>query len=56
MLICILCGKIIAFNDKPKHFAVCSSCNVNDLTENQKQTILKQKEILFKAKIEEMGD
>jgi len=56
MLECILCGKVIIQNDNPKHFAVCSSCNVMDLTENQKQTILNQKQILFKAKINQMNE
>ncbi|GAH31368.1 unnamed protein product, partial [marine sediment metagenome] len=36
MLECVMCGKIIVQNDNPKHFAVCSSCNINDLTEEQK--------------------
>lgn len=39
MLECILCGKVIILNDNPKHFAVCSSCNVNDLTDKQKKFI-----------------
>lgn len=56
MLVCILCGKIIIQNGKPKHFAVYSSCNVCDLTEEQQQTILKQKQVLFKAKINKMNE
>ena len=39
MLECILCGKIIVQNDNPKHYSVCSSCNVNDLTNKQKKFI-----------------
>ncbi|MBA7588090.1 hypothetical protein ES708_30138 [subsurface metagenome] len=39
MLECILCGKIIVQNDNPKHYSVCSSCNVNDLSNKQKKFI-----------------
>ena len=39
MLECILCGKIIVQSDNPKHYSVCSSCNANDLTEEQKKFI-----------------
>lgn len=33
MLTCVICGKVIIQNDKLNHYAVCSGCNVNDLTE-----------------------
>ncbi|MBA7479640.1 hypothetical protein ES707_15075 [subsurface metagenome] len=39
MLECILCGKIIVQNDNPKHYSVCSKCDVNDLTDKQKKFI-----------------
>ncbi len=39
MLECILCGKIIVQNDNPKHYSVCSECDVRDLTEEQKKFI-----------------
>ena len=39
MLECILCGKIIVQNDNSKHYSVCSKCDVNDLTEEQKKFI-----------------
>ena len=50
MLECILCGKVIVQNDKPKHYSVCWRCNVNDLTDKQKQTISKQKNFEAKQK------
>lgn len=39
MLECVLCGKIIIFNDNPLHYGVCSSCSIKDLTEEQKKII-----------------
>ena len=39
MLECILYGKIIVQNDNPKHYSVCSKCDINDLTDKQKKFI-----------------
>lgn len=39
MLECIICGKIIIMNNKPLRYGVCSSCNVMDLTKEQKKII-----------------
>jgi predicted RNA-binding Zn-ribbon protein involved in translation (DUF1610 family) len=39
MLICIMCGKTIIQNEKPVHYAVCSHCDVMQLTESQKKRI-----------------
>lgn len=52
MLQCILCGKIIIQNDKPLHYAVCSKCDVMDLTDKQKQTILEKQNTLLIIDIE----
>ena len=34
-----MCKRIIVQNERPIHYAVCSSCNVMDLTEEQIQLI-----------------
>jgi len=40
MLICISCGKTIANTSSSYvHYGVCAGCNVNKLTDEQKQSI-----------------
>lgn len=50
MLECILCGKIIVQNDNPKHYSICSECDVRDLTQKQQKTIKNQLEKRLKNK------
>jgi hypothetical protein len=38
-LICVQCGKIIIMSNNPDHYGNCSSCDVTNLTPEQKRTI-----------------
>jgi len=50
MLECILYGKIIVQNDNPKHYSVCSKCDINDLTDKQKKWVTKTFKLITKKK------
>lgn len=38
-LFCVMCGKEIVMSDHPTHYAVCSACPTNELTDSQKKQI-----------------
>jgi len=40
-LICVMCGKVIVQSLTPNHYGVCSRCNANELTPEQKDQIKK---------------
>jgi len=38
-LFCVMCYKTIVESDHPPHYAVCSACPTNQLTDTQKEKI-----------------
>jgi len=51
MLVCILCGRVIAKFTPKVHYACCSHCDVTELTDHQKKVIARVNKFASTGKI-----